>query len=92
MTFFWVLEAIVVVSLANASEKGGQTYTNTFLVLKTLKIILSAIFCGVSLFIVKEGRLNFVIAFAIFYFISLAFETFSSTKLNKKLKNEVAKK
>jgi predicted neutral ceramidase superfamily lipid hydrolase len=76
----------------NATKKSGQKYFNTFMIMKTVKLLSLIIVCGLYLLLIKEQAISFLITFVLFYIIYTIFEAQVSIKLNKKTKDEAAQK
>jgi len=92
MTYYWILGVLTIVSITNATKKSGQKYFNTFMILKTIKILSMITVCGLYLLLIKEKAVSFLISFVLFYIIYSIFEAQVSIKLNKKTKDEAAQK
>ncbi|HOI26370.1 MAG: hypothetical protein M0P12_12790 [Paludibacteraceae bacterium] len=92
MTYYWILGVLTIVSIVNATKKSGQKYFNTFMIMKTVKLLSLIIVCGLYLLLIKEQAISFLITFVLFYIIYTIFEAQVSIKLNKKTKDEAAQK
>ena len=91
--YFLIVEtAIVYIINAGYKKLDKRKLVNLFLSIKVFKILLSLIFIGVFYFVVKTGIGYFVTVFALFYLVSIGFETlyfvYKERQLKKKKKEE----
>lgn len=88
MVFFFVLGIITIFSMINATQKESRKYFNTFMLIKTGKLLSIIIAVALYALLIKENTISFLFTFFAYYLIYSIFETQVSTKLNRNNKNE----
>jgi cytochrome c biogenesis factor len=88
--FFMALETLIINLVVNNSRsKDSKKMVNTYMLTKTLKIVLS-LFLVLIYFIIERsnGIKTFAVVLVVFYFLFLVAETFLLTKIEKHIKTK----
>lgn len=83
IVFFIIIGSFTISIIAKAYEKDNNTFLNTFMALKVIRLVIMVLFCVIYGLTVKENIKSFFVAFTILLVIYQSFETRFSIKLNR---------
>jgi len=86
--YFYVLGLSFILVICKYEKKKPEKVAQVYLLIKTVKILISMLFIGIYALAVKIQRMDFLITFLLFYFTYLIFETIFFYRFEKTLKNE----
>lgn len=89
--FFWIWGILMMLIVKKAIDKKPVRVANIYLLLKTVKNIISGIIAVFIFFKISENRTGYLIVFGVLYLINLLSETlyvYLTEKNNKELINQ----
>lgn len=90
LAFIFALECGVVCTVVKRSEQlSGRKMVNLYMVLKGVKLLLSALFVGVYALCVKEGVKSFVLVYLLFYMFYIFLEVPFFSEVERRIKNKM---
>lgn len=86
--YFYILGLSFILVICRYEKKKPEKVAQVYLLIKTVKILISMLFIGIYALTVKIQRMDFLVTFLLFYFTYLIFETIFFYRFEKTLKNE----
>ena len=87
LLFFFIIEFIFIFAVDIGSKKLSQkALVNLYMLTKVVKIMLSLAFVGIYVLLSDEKFKNIGIVFLLFYFLTIIFELYYFSKIERRLK------
>ncbi len=86
--FYYVLGLFTVNTLEHSKPSSEISIVNRYMLMRGLKMVLTLLFVGCSLFFMKQKRMCFLLTVMVYYFIYLIMETYFFYRYEKRLKNK----
>lgn len=87
--FFLIVEMIFIFAVDYGCKRMSQkALVNLYLSTKVAKILIALAFIGTYALVVKDGLKNFGLIFSLFYLLSIAFEIYYFSMIERRLKKK----
>lgn len=84
--FFFIIGVLTISIFVSVDKTNPGKLVNVYMLIKMIKMLLSAIFALVYIIGIKDNNLSFGVVFAIYYLIYLGLETYFYSRMEKAIK------